>query len=114
VIRWARGGEAAVTALDGDRIAVLSTTPSAPGSRPEGALVRHDGGHPQTPSHDGGHPQTLGHDGGHPQTPGGSALRIKVARCRRQGDRFLIEGRLLDATRETRAEIQRLLERPSG
>ena len=94
MIRWARGGEAAVTALDGDRIAVLSTTPSAPGSRPEGALVRHDGGHPQT--------------------PGGSALRIKVARCRRQGDRFLIEGRLLDATRETRAEIQRLLERPSG
>jgi hypothetical protein len=84
VIRWARGGEAAVTALEGDRIAVLSTTPSAPGSRPEGALAS------------------------------GSALRIKVARCRRHGDRFLVEGRLLDATRETRAEIQRLLELPSG
>jgi hypothetical protein len=78
VIRWARGGEATVTALDGDRIVVLSTTPSAPGSRPEGALS-------------------------------GSALRIKVARCRRQDDRFLPEGRLLDATRETRAQIQRLL-----
>jgi hypothetical protein len=78
VIRWARGGEATVTALDGDRIVVLSTTPSAPGSRPEGALVE-------------------------------STLRIKVARCRRQDDGFLIEGRLLDATRETRAQIQRLL-----
>jgi hypothetical protein len=83
VIRWARGGEATVTALDGDRIAVLSTTPSAPGSRPDGTLAS------------------------------GAALRLKVARCRRQGDRFLIEGRLLDATRETRADLQRLLDPPS-
>jgi hypothetical protein len=83
VIRWARGGEATVTALDGDRIAVLSTTPSAPGSRPEGAL------------------------------DGGAAVRIKVARCRRHEDRFLIEGRLLDATRETRADLQRLVDPPA-
>ncbi len=83
MIRWARGGEATVTALDGDRIAVLSTTPSAPGSRPDGTLAS------------------------------GAALRLKVARCRRQGDRFLIEGRLLDATRETRADLQRLLDPPS-
>jgi len=78
-VRWSRGGEAEVTALEGDRIAVLSTTPSAPGSRPEGALA------------------------------GGGAVRLKVARCRRQGDRFLVEGRLLDATRDTRAEIARLV-----
>lgn len=82
MIRWSRGGEATVTALDGDRITVLSTTPSAPGSRPEGALAS------------------------------GTAVRIKVARCRRQEDRFLIEGRLLDATRENRTEIQRLLDPP--
>jgi hypothetical protein len=77
-VRWSRGGEASVTVLDGDRITVLSTTPSAPGSRPEGVL------------------------------PSGTALRIKVARCRREGEGFLIEGRLLDATRDTRAELERL------
>ena len=86
-VRWSTGGEAQVTALDGDRISVLSTTPSAPGSRPQGALAS------------------------------GAALRMKVARCRRQeGEeaRFLIEGRLLDATRETRAEIARLVEPEGG
>jgi hypothetical protein len=89
-VRWSRGGEAAVTALDGDRISVISTTPSAPGSRPEGALAS------------------------------GGAFRIKVARCRRHdveaatgagsAPSFLIEGRLIDATRETRAELRRLLD----
>lgn len=78
-ITWQKGGEADVIAFDGDRINVLSTTPSAPGSRPTGALA------------------------------GGAEVRIKVARCKKQDDRFLIEGRLLDAPRETRAEIARLL-----
>jgi hypothetical protein len=78
-LRFGRGGEAAVTAFDGDRITVLSTVPSAPGSRPEGAL------------------------------PSGALVRIKVARCRRQDEGFVLEGRLLDATREVRAEIVRLL-----
>ena len=78
-VSGAGGGEAEVTALDGDRVTLLSTTPSAPGSRPGGKLTS------------------------------GTPLRMKVARCRREGERFLIEGRLLDATRETRAEIQGLL-----
>jgi hypothetical protein len=78
-IGWQKGGEADVTALDGDRITVLSTIPSAPGSRPDGALAS------------------------------GTAVRLKVARCRREGDRFVIEGRLIDATRDTRAELLRLL-----
>ena len=77
-LRWSRGGEGTVSALEGDRISVLSTTPSAPGSRPEGTL------------------------------PSGTLLRLKVARCRRQGEGFLIEGRLIDATRDTRGELQRL------
>ncbi len=88
-LTWTRGGEAEVQSLDGDRITVLSTTPSAPGSRPEGALAS------------------------------GAGVRVKVARCRRHDGshlpepRFLIEGRLLDATRETRAEIQHLLDPPA-
>lgn len=83
-LTWLRGGEADVRSLDGDRIALLSTTPSAPGSRPEGALAS------------------------------GAGVRVKVARCRRAEERFLIEGRLLDATRETRSEIQHLLDPPAG
>lgn len=82
-LRWSRGGEATVTALDGERITVLSTTSSAPGSRPEGAL------------------------------PSGATLRVKVARCRRQDEGFVIEGRLMDATRDTRAEVQRLVAPPA-
>ncbi len=78
-ITWIKGGEADVTALSGDHISVLSTTPSAPGSRPEGTLAR------------------------------GARVRVKVARCRRTEAGFLIEGRLIDATRDTRAEIGRLL-----
>jgi hypothetical protein len=80
-----------VLALDGDRITLRSTTPSAPGSRPEGTLVS------------------------------GAKLWIKVARCRREADpapsfapTFLVEGRLLDATRDARAEIQRLLDPTAG
>jgi hypothetical protein len=81
-LTWSRGGEADVTALDGDRISVLSTIPSAPGSRPEGALAA------------------------------GGGVAIKVARCRKQDDRFLIEGRLINVTRDTRAAIQALLAPP--
>jgi hypothetical protein len=78
-IGWQKGGEADVVALDGDRITVSSTIPSAPGSRPDGALQS------------------------------GTKVWIKVARCRREGERFVIEGRLIDATRDDRAEILRLL-----
>lgn len=82
-IAWLKGGEADVVAAEDDRVSVLSTVPSAPGSRPEGAI------------------QTTG-----------TAVKLKVARCRREGDHFLIEGRLIDATRETRAEVQGLA--PAG
>jgi hypothetical protein len=79
-VTWSKGGEARVVALDGDRINVLSTIPSAPGSRPDGTLATN-----------------------------GALVRIKVARCRKQDEGFLIEGRLIDVTRDTRAEILRLL-----
>jgi len=43
----------------------------------------------------------------------GAKVRLKVARCRKQDERFLIEGRLIDTTRETHAELMLLL-RASG
>jgi hypothetical protein len=80
---WARGGEAELTALDSTRITLLSTVPMAPGSSPEGALLS-----------------------------GAGTLRVKVARCRRQGDRFLVEGRLLDVPRDLHAALVRLVAPP--
>lgn len=78
MVRWSKGGEAAVVKADDDRVTVRSTVASAPGSRIEGAL------------------------------PSGSAVRLKVARCRADGDAFLIEGKLLDATRAVRDEVAAL------
>ena len=39
----------------------------------------------------------------------GKAFRVKVARCRRDGEGFVIEGRLVDASRELRAELSGLV-----
>ena len=72
-------GEAAVLGLDGDRITLSSTIPRAPGAPLQGTLAS------------------------------GSALRVKVASCKRHGASFTIEGRLIDATRALRAEIAALL-----
>jgi len=71
-----------LVSLDADRITVRSSTPSAPGSRPEGTLAS------------------------------GARFWMKVARCRREGDGFVIDGRVLDATRDTRGELERLV--PDG
>lgn len=83
-VAWSKGGEAELVAIDGDRVRVRSTIPSAPGSRIEGALA-----------------------------PTGKPIRLKVARCRREqgagGFEFEIDGRLLDATREVRAEMAALV-----
>ncbi|HLM75846.1 MAG TPA: hypothetical protein VK459_24195 [Polyangiaceae bacterium] len=81
-IRWDKGGEGVVVRADKDLVELRSSIPSAPGSRLTGALES------------------------------GTAVRVKVARCRRTeagGDLiFLIEGRLLDATRGSMAEIAAL------
>jgi hypothetical protein len=77
-VTWTKGGEAVVEALDGDRITLRSSIPSAPGSPIEGSFAA-------------------------------GTLRVKVARCRRIEEGFRIEGRLVDATRGQRAEIERLL-----
>jgi hypothetical protein len=80
-VRWAAGGEARILAIRADAISLESTVPSPPGSRIEGTLVGGEGP--------------------------GARLRVKVHASRRQEDgRFLVEGRPLDLSRETRAVLE--------
>ena len=74
-LRWLRGGEAVLEHLDEDRVRLRSTIPSAPGSLIEAEL------------------------------PSTSRFRVKVARCKRAEAGFVIEGRLVDATRAVRLEL---------
>ena len=78
-IRWDKGGEGVGVRADKELVELRSTIASAPGSRLTGALES------------------------------GTAVRVKVARCRRvEEGGFAIEGRLLDATRGTMAELAAL------
>jgi len=74
-LRMANEGTANIVALDGDRVSLLATRAAAPGCPLAGNL----------------HDETL--------------VRVKVHRCRKQGERFLIEGRLVDATRQLRERL---------
>jgi hypothetical protein len=80
-VHWAKGGEARVASIASDAIVLRSTVPAPPGARIEGRL-----------------------DGDPPAT-----VRVKVHASKRQpeGD-FVVEGRLLDATREVRARLAAL------
>lgn len=80
MIRWAKGGDANIVAIDDDRVTLDSSLSSPPGSLFEGFLVN---------------------DGG--------TIRIKVRGCKKQGERFLIEGRILDASRDLRTRLAALL-----
>ena len=76
-IIWTKGGEAIVVALADDAITLRSTIPSPPGSRLEGTLL-----------------------------VGGEPIRIKVHSSKRQEDGgFVLEGRVLDATRAVREKL---------
>jgi hypothetical protein len=81
-VRWTREGEGRFVSLRQDAVVLRSTAPSPPGSRIEGLLE------------------------GQPA----ARVRVKVHSSKRQaeGD-FVIEGRLLDATREVRARVERLI-----
>lgn len=74
-LRLTNAGTASLVALDGERVSLLATRASAPGCPLAGNLDD----------------DTL--------------VRVKVQRCRKQGDRFLIEGRLVDATRHLRERL---------
>jgi hypothetical protein len=78
-VRWAKGGEARVAAITADAIVLRSTVPSPPGSRIEGRL-------------EGERPATV-------------RIKIHVSKRQPEGD-FVLEGRLLDATREVRARLE--------
>lgn len=83
-VTWNKGGDALFTKVDDDLVTLSSTRSSAPGSRIEGALA------------------------------GGERVFVKIFRCRRtsaehEPPRFLLEGRLLDATRGFRDVVAALL-----
>ncbi|XYI01327.1 hypothetical protein ACMHYB_16855 [Sorangium sp. So ce1128] len=91
-LTWSRGGKAELVEIDGDRVRLRSTASSAPGARVEGSL-----------------------------RSTGTAIRLKVARCRLRGPQgpddptpaeriYELEGRLIDATREVRTELARLVD----
>ncbi|RLB53299.1 MAG: hypothetical protein DRI90_21320 [Deltaproteobacteria bacterium] len=67
---------AELTSLVGERVSLRSAQAAAPGSRLDGVVL------------------------------GDRHLRIKVHRCLRSGDRFEIEGRFFDLTRELRELLQ--------
>ncbi len=77
-VRWDKGGEASVVSIDASTIVLRSTTPAPPGSRLEGALV--------------GEPPVR--------------LRVKVhtSKVQPEGD-YVVVGRPIDATRETRERL---------
>ncbi len=79
-VRWAKGGDATFVSVDGDRVVVDSSLSSPPGSLIDGTLVN-----------------------------GGDAIRIKVRGCKRDGERFRIEGRIIDASRDLRQRLTALL-----
>lgn len=79
-VRLPSEGMASIVAIDGERVSLLSTRPSAPGCPLTGNMVED-----------------------------GALLRVKVHRCRKQGERFLIEGRLIDATRQLRERLGALV-----
>lgn len=79
-ISWEKGGQARVMRAQADRVELHSSAAGAPGSRLVGTLSS------------------------------GTGIWVRVAKCRRlQGEElFVIEGKLLDATKAVMAEVQRI------
>lgn len=90
-VRWAKGGEADIVAITIDTIALLSTIPSPPGSRIEGAVL-------------GLAPIARAGAG---EGSSGVSIRVKVHGCKREADgRYRIDGRPLDLTRQLLDRLQ--------
>ena len=74
------GGRARLVKLQGDRGTLDSDTAAAPGSRLAGVIA------------------------------GGRSLCLKVHRCVKVDERFVVEGRFIDLTRELRLQLAASLE----
>jgi hypothetical protein len=71
-VSWAKGGTAEITALEGDVVTILSTTPAPPGARIEGRAA----------------------------LDGDVGIKVKVHSSKKTSEgAFVIQGRMLDATR---------------
>lgn len=78
---WLKGGDGTIESLTGDAILIRSTIPSPPGSRLDSQLI------------------------GLSDEPGPN-LRVKIHNSKKQSDgTFLLDGRVLDVTREVRQFI---------
>ena len=78
---WAKGGEASFVAATDDQVTLTSTIPSPPGSRLLGTFL------------------------------GDTAVTVKIHNSKKEGDgSFMLKGRLVDFTRETRARIHALVQ----
>jgi hypothetical protein len=76
-LRLAKGGDAEILAMDGERVVLSSSLSSPPGSTLEASL------------------------------DDGVAVRVKVRGCRKgEGGRFEIDGRLVDLTRALRERLK--------
>jgi hypothetical protein len=81
---WARGGYATLELLEGERVVLISSIPSPPGSRLDASVK-------------------LGETSG-------ANLRFKIHGSRKRADgMFVLEARPVDLTRETRASLDALL-----
>jgi hypothetical protein len=90
-VAWSGGGRAQISAIDGERLELTSTRAFAPGSRPEGTL------------------EAIGEAGT------SRRIWVKVHGSRRQDDgSYLVRGRLLNATRELRDLLKKIVPRPNG
>jgi hypothetical protein len=78
-VRWTKGGDATLVTLNDDRVTLDSSLSSPPGSLVDGALTT------------------------------GEAIRVKVRGCKRDGERFRIEGRVIDLSRDLRLKLAALL-----
>ncbi len=78
-VRWTKGGDATLLALDDDRVTLDSSLSSPPGSLVDGALTT------------------------------GEPIRVKVRGCKREGERFRIEARVIDLSRDLRVKLAALL-----
>ena len=76
-VTWPSGLQATVASFDGERVTLRSAASFAPGTPVTGTLLE----------------------------PPGLSLSVKVHGCRRDGDAFVVVGRLVNPTRELRSAL---------